>query len=347
MSAPFAITKAVRRAAPTWVGLAGPSGGGKTLSALRLATGMVRVTGGRVAVLDSEADRALVYAPKEGEAAKPPHTFDFDHIPFGPPFSSERYLEAAMFAVHNGARALVIDSFSHEHESLGGVLEQFEEELYRLAGDDYKKAERMTMLAWKKPKMARRRMINGLLQSPVSIIGCFRTGSKMKIEKGEDPQKLGEIPITDKNFIYEFPLRLLLLNGSDGAPRAPEMPGEKQWVRIPEYFRSFVKPGVQLTEETGQRIAEWAAGGSVHASASAPQPQDAPTDADCDAMIRIIRSTAKASLNALAAQHWPGGKLKRNWSKAQEARIREAYRLRQTGPDEPEDAGDEPTQAIR
>lgn len=242
------------------------------MSALRLATGMVRVTGGRVAVIDTEADRAKVYAPRDGEPANPPHTFDFDHISFGPPFSSERYLEACLFAAKHGARAIVVDSFSHEHESLGGVLEQFEEELERLSGGDWKKAERMTMLAWKKPKMARRRMINGLLQTPISIIGCFRTGSKLKIEKGEDPVKLGEIPITDKNFIFEFPLRLLLLNGSDGKPNVPEKPGEQQWVRVPEYFRPFVKAGAQLTEEVGQRIAEWAAGGASPLTPSSTAP---------------------------------------------------------------------------
>jgi ABC-type sulfate/molybdate transport systems ATPase subunit len=42
----FEFVPAVRASVPLLVGLYGPSGGGKTFSALRLATGIQEVTGG-------------------------------------------------------------------------------------------------------------------------------------------------------------------------------------------------------------------------------------------------------------------------------------------------------------
>jgi len=315
----FELKKAVRSAAPSWIALGGGSGGGKTKSALRLATGIVRVTGGKIAVIDTEADRALVYAPANGKAA-PPETFDFEHLSFGAPFSSLRYLEACQVCMKAGASVIIVDSFSHEHESLGGMLEQFEEELERLSGGDDKKAERVQMLAWKKPKMARRQMINTLLQARVSIIGCFRTKEKLKLEKGHDPEKLGSMPITGSEFIYEFPLRLLLNPGSDGCPQVPEREGEKGWVRVPSYFRDFIKPGSQLTEDIGEKIARWEAGG-VPAQKAAPPAADPTTDAPTpEALQDLLDAIAIAPTYADAKDAANGKRLK--WTTEQREAIR-------------------------
>lgn len=311
----FELKKAVRSASPSWIALGGGSGGGKTKSALRLATGIVRVTGGKIAVIDTEAERARVYAPTAGKKAEPPETFDFDHMAFEAPFSSLRYLEACQVCMKAGASVIIVDSFSHEHESIGGVLEQFEEELERLSGGDYKKAERVQMLAWKRPKMARRQMINTLLQARVSIIGCFRTKEKLKLEKGQDPEKLGSMPITGSEFIYEFPLRLLLNPGSDGCPQVPEKEGEKSWVRVPSYFRDFIKPGSQLTEDIGQKIAQWEAGG-VPAAKPATSTPEMPTAEFDDIVVQMKLAPDLDSAKFIANKHRAG------FSKAQGALVR-------------------------
>lgn len=72
----FVDKPAVRDKVPLLIGLAGPSGGGKTFSALRLASGMQRVSGGDVYVVDTESKRALHYADK----------FKFRHLEFTAPF---------------------------------------------------------------------------------------------------------------------------------------------------------------------------------------------------------------------------------------------------------------------
>ena len=71
----FEFKPATRERTPCMVGIVGPSGTGKTFSALRLATGMQKVSGGDVAVVDTEGRRALHYADK----------FKFLHLDFGPP----------------------------------------------------------------------------------------------------------------------------------------------------------------------------------------------------------------------------------------------------------------------
>jgi hypothetical protein len=267
----FEIRQAVRTKTPLWIALGGPSGGGKTLSALRLATGIAKVFGGKIGVIDTEAERARHYAPVTGAKADPPRTFDFMHVPFGAPFGSLDYLAAVEHCAANGVTVAIVDSFSHEHESIGGVLEQFEEELERLSKGDQGKAERVKMLAWKKPKMNRRRMINGMLQMPISIIGCFRTKDKLKLQRGQDPMHLGYMPITGDEMIFEFPTRCLLKPRSDGSPCLnTDEPGEKEWTRIPEQFRKLIAGDRSLDERIGEEMAKWAAGDS--SSTPSPKP---------------------------------------------------------------------------
>jgi len=165
----------------------------------------------------------------------------------------------------------VVDSLSHEHESIGGVLEQFEEEVERMSKGDPARAERIKMLAWKKPKMARQRMIQELLQMKVNLIGCFRAKQKLKPVKGSEPIHLGYMPITGDEMIYEFPTRFLVRPGSDGVPslRSDE-PGESEWIRVPEQFRYLFAKPTQITENTGEAMVRWAAGNEAPISTIDP-----------------------------------------------------------------------------
>src|SRR5215472_8854158 len=156
----FQAEPAHRERVPLLIGLAGPSSSGKTKSALRIADGIRAVAGGETYVIDTEARRALHYAGEH----------QFRHVEFKAPFASLDYLEAIRYCVGRGASVVIIDSMSHEHEGPGGMLEYQERELERLAGDDYAKRERVKMLAWQKPKAARRELINGLLQLNANFI---------------------------------------------------------------------------------------------------------------------------------------------------------------------------------
>lgn len=251
----FEFNEAKREAVPLMVGLIGPSGSGKTYSALRLATGIQQVTGGDIAVVDTESRRALHYAD----------TFRFRHVPFDPPHSPLDYVSAIEHCVSKGAKVLVVDSTSHEWEGMGGVLEMHEAELKRLTQGDYNKTNQFKMLAWAKPKADQRRLINRILQLPINCVFCFRAKEKIKpAEKGaqnRNPVELGWQQIASPEFIYEMTLNCLLLPNSRGVPTwQPAREGERQMLKLPEQFESLFGGGPQLTEDIGQKLAQWAAG---------------------------------------------------------------------------------------
>src|SRR5215471_11003043 len=114
MTRTFDAQPGKRERTPILTGIMGPSGSGKTVSALRLATGIQRVTGGDIFVIDTEARRALHYADR----------FRFRHVTFEAPFGPLDYLAAIEHCVQRGAKIIITDSASHEHEGPGGVLEQ-------------------------------------------------------------------------------------------------------------------------------------------------------------------------------------------------------------------------------
>jgi ABC-type dipeptide/oligopeptide/nickel transport system ATPase subunit len=258
----FNDVPAVREKAPILVGLVGPSGTGKTYSALRLATGMQRVSGGDIFVIDTEARRALHYADK----------FKFRHVPFGAPFSPLDYLSAIEHCIKKGASTIVVDSTSHEHEGPGGVLEMHEATLDKMAGADFGKRNKLTMLAWAAPKQQRRRLINSILQMECNFIFCFRAKEKMKIVPGKDPVAMGFQGISGDEWIYEMQLKCLLLPGCDGVPTwKSDMPGEKQLIKLPEQFRGMFGTPTQLSEDLGEQVARWAAGAPKSAAKSASE----------------------------------------------------------------------------
>lgn len=246
----FLIKPAVREQVPVMVGLMGASGSGKTYSALRLATGIQKISGGEICVIDTESRRALHYADD----------FKFLHMQFDAPFGPLRYLEAIKAAHDAGARTIVVDSMSHEHEGPGGVLEMHEREVQRLGGQD-----RHNFPAWAKPKAERRQMINGILQVNANFIFCFRAKEKTKPGKDETGRKAlveqGYMPIAGEEFVFEMTMNCLLLPGSAGVPQwQSSYPGERAMMKLPRQFERVMADGRQLDEDIGQQLAEWARG---------------------------------------------------------------------------------------
>lgn len=265
----FEAHDAVREQVPLLVGLMGPSGGGKTFSALRLATGIQKIIGGDIYGVDTEARRMLHYADR----------FKFKHVPFGAPFGSLDYLEVLKFCVDRGAKTIVVDSMSHEHEGPGGMIEFQERELDRLAGTDWAKRERVKMLAWQRPKAARRTLINGILQLPVNFIFCFRAKNTAKPGKNAEGKTevvaQGFVPIAGEEFVFEQTVCCLLLPGANGVPTwNSDLPGERMMTKLPLQFRGIFQKQQPLSEEIGEQLAEWARGGKTPRQAPPPIVQD-------------------------------------------------------------------------
>ena len=119
----FNFNKAKRETVKARICLCGSSGGGKTLSALYLAYG---ITGdwNKVAVLDSERGRALLYANRSDLS-----TGEFLHCDLEPPYTTERYIEAMREAseIVGEDGVVIIDSGSHAWKGSGGVLDYKEQ----------------------------------------------------------------------------------------------------------------------------------------------------------------------------------------------------------------------------
>ena len=254
MSIEFKAAK--REAINLLIGLVSGTGGGKTRTALRLATGMSE--GEKFVVIDTENRRALHYADD----------FNFDHYDFRPPFSPERFTEAIHAADKANYPVIVVDSASMVWAGDGGVLDMQEAEFVRMG-----EKESARMASWIKPKMAHKSFVQSLLQVRAHIILCLRSEQKVEMvrENGRivvhAKQSLtsidGHIPICDKNLPFELTTSLLF---------TADRPGIPQPIKLQEQHRALFPLDKQVNEESGKLIAAWAKGGQQPCSlAEMPQ----------------------------------------------------------------------------
>lgn len=169
------------------------SGAGKTVSALKLAYG---ITGDwqKIGIADTENKRALAYV---GTSHTGITIGKFKHAPMHAPYSTEKFEQAIDIAIDMGLEVLIIDSFSHEWEGLGGVTHAAEE-----AGGEF--------WHWKGPKIAHRRLVDKIQQSKIHIIVTLRTKQEYAVIPGGGKngknaiEKLGMKPVQSNDLDYEF-----------------------------------------------------------------------------------------------------------------------------------------------
>ena len=296
---------AVRGQTPILLGLAGPSRSGKTYSALRVALGLAGGDPARVFVVDTESGRARQYVERFGR---------FMHLDLGAPFISERYLDAVSAAEQAGAQVIIVDSMSHEHEGPGGILEQHEDELRRMAGDDWQKRERVKFAAWIKPKRGHNRFVNTVLQVSCHMIFCFRAKDKLALvrnDKGkQEPVSLGWQPICADRFEYEMSGMLVLPEGARGVPDL-----QAQATGLREPLDRMLEPGKPLDEHVGKRLAHWSQGEAPTAG-EAPPAGEARLVGDAADPRQTARAIAGQGAEAFRAW-WSGeGKQHRDLLKA-------------------------------
>ena len=250
----FQFKPAIREQVGLLIGLISGTGGGKTFSACRLAAG---ICGDKpFALIDTESGRSKHYAD----------FWKFDHGDLRAPFSPDAYLEAIRAADSAGYPAIVVDSMSHEWAGENGVLEMQEAELDRMAGDDWKKREACRMAAWIKPKMAHKRMVQRLLQVRAHVILCMRAEEKVEMVRDEKTGKMvivpkvsrtgldGWIPVCEKNLPFELTASFLLTADAPGMPKP---------IKLQSQHRPMFPLDQPIDEESGKKIAIWAAGGAI------------------------------------------------------------------------------------
>lgn len=183
------IKKAQRKKAKLRLGIAAPSGAGKTYSALLLAFGL----GGKVGLIDTEHGSGHLYA----------HLGEYDVIEIAAPYTVAKYTEAIHTFEQAGYSTIIIDSLSHAWAGDGGLLDK-----------QGKIADRGTnsFAAWRTITPEHNALVDAMLQSPCHVIATMRAKQDYVLEtndKGKQtPKKVGLAPVQREGMEYEFTVML-------------------------------------------------------------------------------------------------------------------------------------------
>ncbi len=246
------FAKATKEAAKLRMAIHGPSGAGKTYTALTIASAL----GQRVAVLDTESGSASKYAD----------IFDFDVAVVDPPYTVAKFLDVLRVASAEGYDVLVVDSLTHFWKGSGGVLELVDAVADRQAA---RSGKRDTFSAWKEGDAAYRRMIDAVLASPLHVIVTMR--AKQLVEKDQATgkiRKLGLAPEIRDGAEYEFDIEGMLDMDHRmhvGKTRMPSLSGRS------------VQP--EDAGRLGAEILAWASSGATPKPKLAAVPEPRPTPA--------------------------------------------------------------------
>ncbi len=278
----FTDTEAKREQVPLIIGLVGPTGSGKTGSALEIAHGLQDVMGGEIGMIDSEARRSLAYADAP-MFSEPNRKFKFRFLDFKPPFGPTDYQAACEHFISKGVKHIILDSTSHMWEGTGGILQMHQAEVERLTRAWSCSADKANFPAWNAAKTEQTAFINFMKQQPVNFIFCFRGKEKLKMVNGK-PVEAGWQAIGGEELLYEMSLACLLLPGCDGQPiwNKAEEKGVKA---LAAHFRPIFKDNPRLSAAVGQRLAEWAKG--------APKKESNPNAAILDTIKKALASVCK------------------------------------------------------
>lgn len=177
----------------------GPSGAGKTYSALGIAEALAAAEGGRVAFVDTE----------KGSASKYSDRFDFDVMEVTGNYNPARVADIIKDAKDHSV--LVIDSMTHFWNGAGGFLELVDEEVKKMKARGGKPD---SFAAWKQLDPLYRRMIDAMLNAPMHIIFTLRAKMAYEKETGDNGKtsikKVGMAPQMRDDFQYEFDVEGML-----------------------------------------------------------------------------------------------------------------------------------------
>lgn len=239
------------------IGIAGPAGSGKTMTALKWARALAGPEG-RVAVIDTEHGTAAKYADPDGEPWQ-----QFDHAvltSFGP----LEYVSAINDANDEGYDALVIDSATHAWSGKGGALHQVDQYATQHRGDKFG--------AWREVTPQHNDMVEAMLGARAHLIVTMRSKMEYALRKDEDSgrhrvEKLGMAPIQRDGMEYEFDLIVDMdvdNNGQVGKTRCPAMkkawfhePGADDLVPFIDWLNKGVDPEREAAKVREQALAVW------------------------------------------------------------------------------------------
>lgn len=223
--------KAVREQVWIKVLLSGASGSGKSYSGLKVATGIAKKCGGKIAYIGTEGSRDKYYS----------NEFEYDLLQLEDPFTIDKYMQAIDEAVEGGYKVLIIDSMSHE---------------WKWLNDTHDKMPGNSFTNWGKLKPKHRLFMDKVLNSPVHIIATARGKDDWVLEdkNGKQvPKKVGMGQQQDKDIAYEYTVSLMIEQDTHIAS------ADKDNTHL------FDGRYEVLSEKDGERLYDWANTGDIPA----------------------------------------------------------------------------------
>lgn len=234
--------KATKAAAKLRLGLIGPAGSGKTMTALRVAHGL----GGRVAVIDTERGSASLYSGERG--------LDFDVLELET-YEAEKFIQAIAQAEAEGYDVLIIDSLSHAWAGKGGILEFVDRAAKRSGGG--------TFSGWRDATPLHNQLVDAILGAKLHVICTLRSKVEHVIEQVNgrtQVRKVGLQPVQRDGLEYEFTV-------------VGDVTQDHELI-ITKTRAAWLKDQIirEAGEDLGKQLAAWLSHGLPAPVASAPTP---------------------------------------------------------------------------
>ena len=172
-------------------GFIGPAGSGKTLSALRVARGLVGPNG-KIAVASTEQQAPAAYR----------RDVEFDMAELNPPYTMKALLNCVQNAKDGGYDVIIVDSLSNFYTGTGGLVDFHNEIMIKDNKNNWQ--------AWEDVQGWINKMWEKIRTSGIHVFLTLRTKTAYSVEKndrGKDaPKKTGLAPIwkPDPGIEYEL-----------------------------------------------------------------------------------------------------------------------------------------------
>lgn len=238
------IRKAERRKAKLRLALIGPTGSGKTFSALKLAFGI----GKKIGLIDTENGSGDLYA----------HLGEYDIITLEAPYTVAKYREAIKAFENAGHDVIIIDSLSHAWAGSGGLLDK----QGRLESSG---KYRNSFATWREITPEHNSLVEEMLRSPSHIVATVRAKTEYVLDKDDKgrqvPRKIGLSPVQRDGLEYEFSVVM-------------DVSENHYAVASKDRTSMFAGWSDQISERTGEMLLKWLETGSEPEKAK-PQPAEA------------------------------------------------------------------------